>query len=80
MPDLLTPLQPRAYLLPSASGGVELGKPEYSGGVRQELHRVAEHMQQGDIEIYEGSVPNYFERMMKSRWAGGLLCSKQAWL
>ncbi len=50
-----------------AAGGVELGKPEYSGGVRQELHRVAEQMQQGDIEIHQGRVEDYVGSMMTSR-------------
>jgi hypothetical protein len=52
---------------PPAAGGVELGKPEYSGGVRQELHRVAEHLKQGDIEIHQGRVEDYVGSMMRSR-------------
>jgi hypothetical protein len=48
---------------------VELDKPEYSGGVRQELHRLAGQMQQEDIQIHSGGVQDYWERMMHSRWA-----------
>jgi hypothetical protein len=47
---------------------VELNQPEYSGGVRQELHRLAGHLREDDIQIVEGGITDYWERMMRSKW------------
>jgi hypothetical protein len=71
-----------------AAGGVELNQPEYSGGVRQELHRLASHLQEDDIQILAGGVEDYWIRMMRSRcggptcWPGlpkccGLVCGRR---
>jgi hypothetical protein len=49
------------------AGGVELDKPEYSGGVRQELHKLAGQIKQDDIQIHKGGVEDYWARMMRSK-------------
>ena len=54
-------------LLPPLAGGVELDKPEYSGGVRQELHKIAQQLNQSDVQILQGGVTDYWERMMRSK-------------
>ena len=46
---------------------MELDKPEYSGGVRQELHKIAQQLNQSDVQILQGGVTDYWERMMRSK-------------
>jgi hypothetical protein len=44
----------------------------YSGGVRQELHRLAGQLQQEGIQILDGRVNDYMQRVLRSRCAAPL--------
>ena len=60
------PVKGGTYARPA--GGVVQDDAQYSGGVRQELHRLAGEIKQEDFQILDGRVGDYVQRVLRSRW------------